>query len=459
MSERLRQFTCRKAAVFSDIHSNYHALLACFEDAKKHGADLFLFLGDYVSDLACPRETLDLVYAIRAQYPTVCLRGNRERYMMEHRDGLSVFTPGSKTGSLLFTFGLLRQQDLDFFRSLPIHEVIEINGIPLEVAHAARDDDRCYFECGDDQITKIFGQMECAYLLTGHSHKQYRQSCRDKTILNPGSVGVPQGGSRWPQYALLEIESGCVHCQFRQVPYDLRDVIHAQFESGLVDQAKYWAISVLYDVITGEDHTMHLLEEAGQYGDVYDEANWHRAASVMGMKFTEEEIMENWKPMETAYFAGGCFWCITPTFKEMPGVLDVVSGYSGGCEANPTYADVKKQKTHHRETIRIDFDPKQISFETLFEVFLCSVDPFDPDGQFIDRGHSYTLAVYHCSEAQRQAAVAGIRALEAESGREVYISVEPFQRFYRAEEEHQDYYLKHPEEFRQELIASGRLKS
>ena len=163
--------------------------------------------------------------------------------------------------------------------------------------------------------------------------------------------------------------------------------------------------------------------------------------------------------METAYFAGGCFWCITPTFKETEGVLDVISGYSGGDEVDPTYADVKYQRTRHRETIQIDFEPEKVSFEELFQIFLSGTDPFDPDGQFIDRGHSYTLAVYYRTDAQRSIAERGIRALEQESGRKVYISVEPFKSFYKAEEEHQDYYLKHPEEFRQELIDSGRIKA
>ena len=161
---------------------------------------------------------------------------------------------------------------------------------------------------------------------------------------------------------------------------------------------------------------------------------------------------------QTAYFAGGCFWCITPTFKETPGVLDVVSGYSGGEEADPTYAAVKGQSTGHRETIRIDYDPGQVSFAQLFDIFLSGVDPFDRDGQYIDRGHSYTLAVYYLCQAQKQTALDGIRALEASSGRRVYISVESFRSFYPAEEEHQDYYLKHPEEFRQELIQSGRIQ-
>ncbi len=162
--------------------------------------------------------------------------------------------------------------------------------------------------------------------------------------------------------------------------------------------------------------------------------------------------------MASAYFAGGCFWCITPTFAQMEGVSRVVSGYSGGREENPVYLDVKYQRTGHRETIRIDYDPEMISYETLFDVFLCGVDPFDPDGQFIDRGHSYTLAVYHTCDEERRIAETAIGMLERESGRQVYIAVEPFESFWDAEEEHQDYYKKHPEEFRQELIDSGRLK-
>ena len=161
---------------------------------------------------------------------------------------------------------------------------------------------------------------------------------------------------------------------------------------------------------------------------------------------------------ETAYFAGGCFWCITPAFRELPGVADVVSGYSGGTEEDPSYEDVKYQRTGHRETIRIDYDPQQVSFDALMDIFLGSVDPYDPDGQFIDRGFSYTLAIYYCSEAQRAAAEAKIRYLEDTAGQTVYIPVEPFTGFWRAEEYHQDFYRKHPEEFRQELIDSGRMK-
>ena len=161
--------------------------------------------------------------------------------------------------------------------------------------------------------------------------------------------------------------------------------------------------------------------------------------------------------METAYFAGGCFWCITPTFKETPGVYSVVSGYAGGDLENPAYKDVKSQKSGHRETIKIEFDSDIVSFEELFSVFLCSVNPFDGGGQFIDRGFSYTLAVYYTTEEQKETAAKGIHNLEQLAGMPAHISLEPYKNFFEAEEEHQDYYLKHPEEFHKELVESGRI--
>lgn len=162
--------------------------------------------------------------------------------------------------------------------------------------------------------------------------------------------------------------------------------------------------------------------------------------------------------MKTAYFAGGCFWCITPTFKEIDGVFEVTSGYCGGDEENPTYKEVKSQKTGHRETIKIDYDPEKVSFTELFEIFLGGVDPFDCEGQFIDKGFSYTLAIYYNDIIEKETAEKMISELEEKSGKKVFVSVEAFKVFYNAEEEHQNYYIKHPEEFEKELIESGRKK-
>lgn len=162
--------------------------------------------------------------------------------------------------------------------------------------------------------------------------------------------------------------------------------------------------------------------------------------------------------MEKAYFAGGCFWCITPTFRQLDGVHQVISGYSGGLEENPTYEDVKYQRTGHRECICIVYDEMRIAYETLLQIFFDSVDLFDGGGQYIDRGFSYTLAVYYGREAQREAALRLLQRAELRVGRPTFVAVEPFRAFYVAEEYHQNYDLKNPEEFQKELETSGRLE-
>jgi len=163
------------------------------------------------------------------------------------------------------------------------------------------------------------------------------------------------------------------------------------------------------------------------------------------------------KMTRTAYFAGGCFWCITPIFK-IYGASKVISGYCGGSEENPTYEEVKRQCTGHRETIAVEYDDEKVGFDTLMELFLANVDPFDGGGQYIDRGHSYTLAVYYSNEEELSIAKKAIQKLEAASGRQAQIALEPYHEFYEAEEEHQDYHEKHPVEFEKELIESGRKK-
>ena len=284
-----------RVAVLSDIHSNYYAFKACYEDAVKCGAEMFIFLGDYVSDLSEPQRTMDLVYEIQSKYPTVCLRGNREGYMLDCESGRSSFTRGSKSGSLLFTYDHLRKKDLEFIRGLKISDTIEIESVRVEIAHAAMDNDRYYFDNNDGHTADIFPKMKCGYLLTGHSHKQYIQRNADKTIINPGSVGIPQGGTQHPKYALLDIVNGSISCQLREVPYDMTDAIHSQFASGLVDYAKYWAIGILYDIITGEEWVLRLLEIVEKTGDFANEETWRSSAMELGMKLTEQDILEWYK--------------------------------------------------------------------------------------------------------------------------------------------------------------------
>lgn len=281
-----------KVAVLSDIHSNYQAFQAVFTDAVKRQVDQFIFLGDYVSDLAEPQKTLDLVYAIQASYPTFCIRGNREKYMLDCLNGNMQFSVGSKSGSLLFTYQHLRMKDLAFFESMKIYDIIEIGGVQIEIAHAIAEDDRYYFDSESENLHTVFKQMKCKYLLTGHSHKQYWKRHLDQVIINPGSVGLPQDNNWLAEYVILNVNSNHVDWTFYRVPYDLKRAIHIQFSSGLVHIAKYWAIGILYDLITGKDLVIQLLLQVDKEDGDPSENDWRLAATKLGMSFTEQEVLD-----------------------------------------------------------------------------------------------------------------------------------------------------------------------
>ena len=129
-------------------------------------------------------------------------------------------------------------------------------------------------------------------MLTGHCHKHFALRQDGKTILNPGSVGVPHGGTRAAKYALLDVSDGNLDYKLREVPCDIAASIRSQFSSGLVCCAGFWAVGILHDLITGQERTMELLANVEQMGDALDETVWHHAATKLGMKLTEQEILE-----------------------------------------------------------------------------------------------------------------------------------------------------------------------
>lgn len=146
----------------------------------------------------------------------------------------------------------------------------------------------------------------------------------------------------------------------------------------------------------------------------------------------------------TAIFAGGCFWCIESDFDQVPGVLETVSGYTGGHKENPTYMQVVRKGTGHREALRIVFDPSKVTYEQLLIAYWRSVDPTDAGGQFCDRGEPYTTAVFVLDADQRRLAEATKAAAEKELGQKIATTIEDASPFYRAEEYHQDYHNKNP---------------
>jgi peptide-methionine (S)-S-oxide reductase len=143
---------------------------------------------------------------------------------------------------------------------------------------------------------------------------------------------------------------------------------------------------------------------------------------------------------EKAIVAGGCFWCVESDFESVPGVKSVVSGYTGGTTANPTYKQVGKGGTGHYEAVEITFDNAKVSYAKVLEMFFRSVDPTDAGGQFCDRGESYRTAVFPLNAAQMAVAEAEKARAEAALGRQIVTPVIAAGRFYKAEGYHQDYY-------------------
>ena len=161
---------------------------------------------------------------------------------------------------------------------------------------------------------------------------------------------------------------------------------------------------------------------------------------------------------ELATFAGGCFWCMVSPFDEMPSINKVVSGYTGGHTENPFYEQVCSQETGHYEAVQINFDPEQISYEQILEIYWQQIDPTDPGGQFLDRGETYQTAIFYHNEEQKKKAEES-KNLLAQSGRfdkPIVTRILPAGPFYPAEEYHQDYGKKNPLHYKQYRLASGR---
>jgi peptide methionine sulfoxide reductase msrA/msrB len=167
---------------------------------------------------------------------------------------------------------------------------------------------------------------------------------------------------------------------------------------------------------------------------------------------------ESMDKIAIATFAGGCFWCMEPPFEKLDGVSEVLSGYAGGTEINPTYEQVSSGNTGHAETVQIKYDPKKVTFQKLLETFWQNIDPTQVNGQFADRGRQYRTAIFYHNEEQKKLAEESKAAL-IKSGKfdqPIVTEIVPATPFYPAEEYHQDYYKKDPLRYRSYKSGSGR---
>lgn len=162
--------------------------------------------------------------------------------------------------------------------------------------------------------------------------------------------------------------------------------------------------------------------------------------------------------IRVGYFAGGCFWCTEADFEKLYGVVSVISGFMGGKEENPSYESVASGQTGHRETVAVEYDSAQISYQQLLDAFWQMHDPTDGTGSFVDRGFQYSSAVYYLTEEEKAMVLADIERLKASQRypRPVMTAIEPATSFYPADEKHQDYYKKHAVKYNYYRYRSGR---
>ena len=144
--------------------------------------------------------------------------------------------------------------------------------------------------------------------------------------------------------------------------------------------------------------------------------------------------------LEKVYFAGGCFWCMEESFEKKEGVLEVISGYSGGTTENPTYEEVTYEDTGHFETIEILFDKNKTNYQDLLDHFWKNIDPFDEYGQFCDKGYSYRSVAFYENNEQKNLIEVSIMKLEKKFNKKIVTYVRKFDKFYKAEDNHQNYY-------------------
>jgi len=159
---------------------------------------------------------------------------------------------------------------------------------------------------------------------------------------------------------------------------------------------------------------------------------------------------------ESAIFAGGCFWCVEADFDKVAGVISTTSGYIGGHKANPSYENVVQGGTGHAEAVEIVYDPAKVSYQKLLDVFWHNVDPLVKDRQFCDRGNQYRTAIFYRDEAQQKLAEASKARVEARFKQPVYTEIVAAGPFYKAEDYHQDYYLKNPIRYQFYRFNCGR---
>lgn len=299
-------------AVLADVHGNYLALDACLDYAKKHKIEKYLFLGDYITDHPYPQRVMEQLYDMQARYDCQFIRGNREDYMISYRangDRQADGTPWrdcSAQGALLYCYENLTQRDIDWFESLPITGVWEMEGAPsIAFCHGSPRKTKEAMH-GNPETLDLLAQLPAGVLVKGHHHRHWSVWHKGKRIVCAGSVGNPIAARARPgkprstevagmaQMLLLHLKGGVWRPEYVLVPYDWQAAVRNLEASGLTERAPVWAAQLRFNLLTGLDPFGVVLSRAvGLYraasgieaglADVPEEY-WRRAAEEFGVE-------------------------------------------------------------------------------------------------------------------------------------------------------------------------------
>lgn len=230
-------------AVLSDIHGNYIALSECISYARKRGITTFLFLGDYLGELAYPEKTMKLIYQMKEQYTCYFIKGNKEDYWINHRagGGQEWKEYDSTTGSLFYTYSHLTPEDFAFYESLPMKRELTFPEMPpVTICHGSPEKINDNMFSDRKETYEIIDREKNLLLLCGHTHVQDKIEYKGKTALNPGSVGVPLLSGGKSQFMILHEKEKRWKEEFISLSYDVEKVIFELHECGLDVKAPCW---------------------------------------------------------------------------------------------------------------------------------------------------------------------------------------------------------------------------
>lgn len=244
-----------KIAVLSDIHGNAAALEACLNYARKNSVSEFVFLGDYVGELAFPQKTMEMLYQLMEGYPCHFVKGNKEDYWLNYRrDGECGWKEcDSTTGSLFYTYYNLTDRDLKFFESLNIKSELRKDGLPsITICHGSPYHANEKMLPGNGKTQNVIEQDPNDFILCGHTHVQGEIVHQCKVVWNPGSVGVSLHGNGKAQFMILTDKDGMWEHEFVSLDYDVEKVIRDLKQSGLWEMAPSWCKVSAHLLRTGE---------------------------------------------------------------------------------------------------------------------------------------------------------------------------------------------------------------